>query len=289
MTKTQLRQIAERLRVTEYPDYRAFLMALYTEAKRIDPSYSYALLSTDLGLGSTNAHGIINGRRPLTEKSGRKIAEALHLTGVDKRWFLAVIRQTRARSNPERDAAFAERLELKRKALPSELSRSQLEFFANWYNAAILELLRLDEAHDDPEWIASTLTPSVPVVDIRASLELLQSLGYLAKSKSHGRLFPTAATITSGNEVRGLALASYHRQMIGLAVRALDDIPQAHRDISAVTVTASPELLAKMKDEIVSLRKRLLAMAAEEGGKSGAICQLNIQLFPLVKPKGRAS
>lgn len=288
MTKTQLRQIAQRLQVTEYPDYKTFLAALYTEAKKADPSYSFALLSADLELGSSNAHSIIHGKRPLTEKAGKKIAEALHLTGLARRYFLALIKQTRARNAADRDAAFEERLDVKRQVLPNELSRDQLDFFAHWYNAAILELLRLPRAQDDAEWIAGELRPEIPTAAAKDALSLLKRLGYLKESKEHGRLVPTEVTITSGNEVRGLAITSYHRQMLALAAQALDQIPQAERDVSAVTVTATAEQFAKIKDEIVALRKRLLAGASDAPTDGATIYQVNVQLFPLVK-KERSS
>ncbi len=283
MNKTRLRQIAEKVQATEHSDYRTFLQAVYAAAKAEETSYSYAKLSTDLGLGSSNAHSVIHGRRPLTEKAGLKIAEELKLNAVQRRYLLALIRQERSDDVGEREAAFAERLELKRKLLPTELSRSQLAFFEHWYHAAILELLRLDRGRDQPEWLAAELRPEVSVGEVKASLALLTELGYLAPSAEKGRLFPTEATISTGNEVRGLALTSYHRQMLALAVRALDSIAQEDRDISAITVAVSADLQAKMKDEIIALRKRFLKLAEEENATTGDIYQLNIQLFPLAK------
>lgn len=285
LTKTQLREISRTLKVSEYPDYRAFLAALYSEAKRRDSSYSFVRLSDDLGLGSTNAHSVIHGRRPLTDKSAQRVCKELDLSGPQKRYFLVLVRQERARSAEDREAAFRERVDIKRHLLPSELSRSQLAFFEHWYHAVVLELLRLPDASDAPEWIADHLKHGVSLPLIKQSLELLVELGYLARDESRGRLFPTEVTISSGNEVRGIGLLSYHRQMIDLAVQALDQTPFQERDISAITVAVSEALRDQMKAEIVALRKRFLQLAAEEIGP-GEIVQLNIQLFPLAGVKG---
>jgi len=280
MSKAKLRQCAERLPVTDYPDYRSYLSAIYAAAKAADASYSFTHLSLDLGLGSTNAHSVIAGRRPLTEKGAEKICAALHLVGVQKRYFLALVRQDRAKSSAEADAAFAERLELKSRVLPTQLDRRQLAFFSNWHNAAILELLRLSEASDDPEWIASALRPAVPVATVRESLALLEELGYVARDTTRGRLYPTEATVTTGNEVWGMAIAAFHRQMLELSLNALDKVAPDERDIGAVTIAVARADFQKMKEEVVALRKRYLKLS-EETTDPDAIVQLNVQLFTM--------
>lgn len=284
MTKSQMKEIARSLKVTDHPDYRAFLALIYAEAKARDPSYSYVRMSDDLGVGSTNAHSVINGRRPLTAKAATKICAALGLAGVQKRYFLALVNQERAKSMAEREEAFTERLALRQRILPTELDRKQLAFFEQWYHSAILELMRLEDAEDNAEWIFEHLCPQVPKAQIRESLDLLTELGYLKIERTRKRLYPTDVTITTGNEVLGLAVVSFHKQMLKLAMEAVETVDRERRDISAVTVTASPALLAQFKEEIVALRKRFLKLAAEDKDAKDVV-QVNFQLFPLTRRK----
>ena len=284
LNKTQLKDIARSLKVTDQQDTRSFLALVYAEAKAIDSTYSYVKMSADLGLGSTNAHNIITGKRPLTSKAAMKICDALGITGVQKKYFLTLVQQERATSVGERDEAFQTRVRLKQKILPNDLDRRQLAFFDQWYHAAILEILRLDGAEDSPEWIASKIRPEISVPKARESLELLVELGYLRKDAKKGRLFPTDATISTGNEVAGLALLSFHRQMLKLALDAVESVGSEERDISAVTVSVSPALQIQMKEEIVAMRKRFLALAAQES-EPGVTVQVNFQMFPLTKGK----
>jgi uncharacterized protein (TIGR02147 family) len=282
MTKTKLRELADTVKVSDHADYRSYLAAVYAQAKHEDSSYSYSRFSDDLGLGSSNAHSVIRGRRPLTEKAADRICAALHLTGVQRRYFIALVRQDRARTTADREEAFAERLDLKRRALPTELSRRQLSFFEKWYHAAILEVLRMADARDDAEWIAATLRPSVSLSDVRDSLALLQELGYVRHDEARGRLFPTQAQITTGNEAWGMAITSYHRQMLGLAVEALDCCPPEERDIGAVTVAVRREALELIKDELIAVRKKLMALSDESAG-ADSIVQVNLQMFLLAQ------
>src|SRR5688500_4911675 len=141
LTKTDLKEIARALKVTDFADFRAFLSMVYSQAKAKDSSYSYTQLSDNLGVGSTNAHGIISGKRVLTLKAAEKIVESLGLAGVQKKYFLTLVKQERAKTAEDRDEAFEERLALRQKELPTELDRRQLAFFEHWYHAAILEIL----------------------------------------------------------------------------------------------------------------------------------------------------
>jgi uncharacterized protein (TIGR02147 family) len=284
LSKTQLRDIARALKVTDHSDYRAFLALVYAEAKARDVSYSYVKLSRDLGVGSTNAHSVISGRRPLTLKAAEKVCEALHLTGVQKRYFLTLVQQERARSIADRDEAFDQRMALRQRVMPSEMESRQLAFFEHWYHAAVLEILRLESAQDSEEWLAEHIRPEVPTARVRESLALLQELGYVRYDQARRRLFPTDATITTGNEVLGLALMSFHRQMLKIAMEAVETVPREERDISAVTLSVSPALRDQFKDEIIALRKRFLKLSAEETDAS-EVMQVNFQMFPLMKRK----
>ena len=129
LSKTKLREIVRSLNVTDHSDYCDFLALVFAAAKAEYPSYSYVRYSEDLGVGSANAQSIIVGRRKLTLKAAERLCEALTMTGVQKRYFLNLVEQKRAKSTTERDSIFDERLELKQRLLPTELDRKQLAFF----------------------------------------------------------------------------------------------------------------------------------------------------------------
>lgn len=276
----KLRDLASLCRITEYEDYRDYLEAVYQTIKAQASEYSYAHFSISLGLSSTNAHAVIVGHRDLSQKIGLRVALALGLSESHKRYFLALIRQEHAKSPLEREMAFKERLELKRASLPTRLDGRRLKFFESWHNAAIIELLRLEGASDAPQWISQTLRPEISVPTVKKSLKLLTELGYLAFDKKRGRLFPTEVSISTGDQVERLAILSYHRQMINLAISAMDQIDARDRDISTITVGVSAALKKQMQDEIVALRKKFLELASAEINPE-EIIQVNMQIFPV--------
>ncbi len=284
MSKALLKTIAKSIPVTDHTDYRTWLAAVYVAAKSSDPSYSYTKFSNDLELGSSNAHLIVSGKRDLTEKAGNKIIESFKLTGKQRKYFSALVTYQRSRSTKDREQAFNEMMSLKSEVLPTTLSKNQLEFFADWYNAAILELLRLPDASDDPQWLNKTINPKVSVPQIKRSLKLLTDLGYLKMDQKLNRLFPTEATISTGNEAYGMAMVSYHQQMLDVAKQSINDVEASKREISATTMAITTSLRQQFKQDIISLRKRMIQLANEVEG-ANEIVQINMQLFPIAQTK----
>jgi uncharacterized protein (TIGR02147 family) len=277
---SKVREIAALCDITQHDDYRSYLSSVYEDVKTTVASYSYAHFSIVLGLSSTNVHAIISGHRKLSMKTGLRVAAALNLSESNKKYLLAMIRQEHARTNIEREQAFRDRLELAKSKLSDKTEEYRLLFFESWYNAAILELLRLENASDEPAWISENLRPHVNIPKIKQSLKLLQELGYLAYDQKRARLYPTEVMVSTGDQVERLAIISYHRQMIDLAVSAMDQIPAEDRDISAVTVAVSAELRSQFQEELICLRKRFLELASNEK-KPNEILQINLQLFPV--------
>ena len=278
MSKSRIQAVAQGVSPVKFNHYRQWLNAIYEAMKEQTGSYSYAKLSADLALGSSNAHLIIGGKRRLSKKAAVKIADALDLNQTDRRYLLAVVAYESEKSAAGKDAAFRELMNLKAKSLPNELTKQQLSFFSSWLNAAILELLRIEEAQDDPEWIAKMLRPQVTVPAIKNSLQLLESLEYVKRVE--GKLTPTEEVVTTGDEVRGLAIISFHQEMIALAKLSLTDVPHMKREISSLTLAIPNEMLEQMRHEMISLRKKFLDMAAQ-ANKPDEIVQVNFQMFSL--------
>jgi uncharacterized protein (TIGR02147 family) len=283
VTKTKLRSIAKSIPITGYMSYREWLAAVFKEAKSQDESYSYAKYSTDLAVGSSNAHSIITGKRNLTPKTMGHIIDALAMTGIGKKYLEALVTYERATDSANRDQAFAELMRQKTRALSTDLDRNQLRFFEHWYHAAILELLRLPAANDDPEWIASTLNPQPHLTEVKKALALLEELKYIAHMD--GRLRPTDAIISTGDEASGIALSSFHQQMIEIAKRAVTDSPAIEREISSLTLSVPRGMRDQIKSEIVAFRKRILHLS-QSTQDAEEVIQVNFQLFSLGRTDG---
>lgn len=283
MTKGELRKIANALAIENCSSTAAYLGEVYKAVKAADPSYTYKKYSADSGLSESNViYLIIKGERPLTERAAAKIAGCLALKGFVRRYFMQLLKVERAGDGQSRGEEMVRLMALREERLDPQGAR-QLAFFADWYNAAILEMLRMDEARDDADWISRHLQPSVPPGKVRRSLELLRELGYVCFDENKGRLVPSGAGVSTGDEARELAVTRYHQQMLALSEEAMNGIAAINRDISALTLAVNEKTLPRLKQELAGLRKRLIAEALKEGDDKDQVIQINVQLFPLVK------
>jgi uncharacterized protein (TIGR02147 family) len=66
------------------------------------------------------------------------------------------------------------------------------------------------------------------------------------------------------------------------AIAAIDLVPSAERDLSALTLCVGKTGLARLKQHVQALRRELLALGESDDDRTEVV-QLNIQLFPLTR------
>ena len=106
-------------------------------------------------------------------------------------------------------------------------------------------------------------------------------LGLIKKDK-HGFWEQSDPILSTGPEVKSLAVADFHREMIKLASEAIERHPPKERDITALTLRVGKESIAEIKKRTAHFRKELLEFALDEDAPDQVI-QINIQTFPLTK------
>ena len=132
---------------------------------------------------------------------------------------------------------------------------------------------------DDFKKLGSMAIPAVSAADVEKSLALLLKLN-LIKKNENGRYIKTAASLTTGPQVRSVAVANYHKAMMQLAAESIERFPSEKRDITSVTLSVSEETRTLIISKIQTLRKELLELAESETNLQNVI-QVNLQLFPL--------
>lgn len=268
---------------TSHLDYRDYLKSLYLQIKKLKSNYSYLLFAEDLGFSKTNVlHLIIQGKRPLSVKAGKKIATGLKLSGVDKNYFDILVQYQNARDSQKREQLFKKLLSAKNKSLGSIEDKSKLEFFSEWYHPTIYEMSYLDDFQADASWIADRLNARLRPEQIRKSLQLLESLNLIYFDKTSDRYHPTEGDVSTGDEIASVAVIRYHQKLIEMGKESLTRISEDLRDVSSITVCVSEEMAERLKEEVRTFRKKML-MLAKESKSMDTVYQMNVQLFPLTK------
>ena len=265
----------------KYLDYRAYLRDLYAEYKKVTKPFSYEAFSEVLGFKRTNyMYQIINNLRPLTEKSAKKIASAIPLKNWDRKYFLTIVAFGHAKKAADREELFQKIISLRSEKLKSDLDKSMLSYFSEWYHPVVRELVELPQFNPEPKWIASQLNPPISEDEASQSFQLLQRIGYITYNPSLKKWEQSQPVVSMPREVASIALIRYHQQLLDKAKESIINIPAKEREIAALTMTLSNEDFKKLKTILQEFRKQIIEEFAEAKNPE-RVAQFNMQLFPL--------
>jgi len=267
--------------VFEYLDYRAFLRAFYVAEKERRPAFSHRFFSRLAGLRSPNFLKLVmDGERNLGPETVPKFIKALGLTGEAASFFADLVTFTQAESVADKNRAF-ERISASRRFRSARRIEGDLfKYLSHWYYPAIRELAAREDFQESPKWIASQLRPKIAPSDAAMALNLLLSLGLLVRDPETGKIVRGEPTITTEHEIRSLAVANFHRQMLERAGASIDTIPSEQRDLAALTVCVGPASAALVKERIHRFREEMTQLC-DSDTKGQIVYQMNIQWFPL--------
>jgi len=162
-----------------------------------------------------------------------------------------------------------------------QLSADAFHILADWYHFAILSLVELDDFNPAPNAVAARL--GITVIEARASLDRLKR-AQLIREKN-GKIEKTAKNITTTHDIESSALKLSHQQNLSLAAVAMDEVGLEFRDFTSMTMAIDATRLPIAKEMIRKFRRQLCLFL--ESGKKTDVYNLNVQLFPLTKKRGR--
>lgn len=254
----------ERPDVSRFTDYRTYLRAMIPFLRAVRPGFSFRSFARKAGFASPNYLKLVaDGLRNLAPESVDKFARGLGLSRREAEVFRILVLIANARSDDERNALF---MRLRERVVADEVTRlrdDQFSVYEVWWALAVRDMAQLPDFKLDARWIGRRLRPRIRPAQAQRAIDLLLRLGLLT-TDGEGKTHPTERTISTGPEVQSLAVRNYHRSLLELASRALDEVPREERNITSVTLVLSPDAYAEAVEEIARLRRRLLEISDRE-------------------------
>lgn len=267
----------------EFVEYNLYLRELYENSIRKDPSFSYRKMSALFGFTSPNyCKLLIDGDRHLARKSFPQIFKALKFKDHEEEYFSYLVEFARSKTSKEKNFYFGKIVRFRSDRSISLVRHDQFDYFSNWYNVAIRELLCNTTAPVDPAIVAKALRPTISEEQAAQAIELLLSIGFLHIAE--GKYLPLSPLLNTKSELSSVAIRGFHRQMLGLAQESLDSFPIEQREFSAVTLTLSEQGYERMKQKLQEFREEALHIACDDQDVDRVI-QLNMHMFPLAEEK----
>lgn len=269
--------------IVQYAEYRTYLKDRYQAMRAANPRFSQRYIAAKAGSPSAGWFSdLVAGRQKLKSSQLPKVAAVFKLDAREAEFLGALIDIEKAANPVERVAAMEKWLLLKG-FKKERIEKDRFAYFEHWHNLALRELLTLRPFDGDYAALGAALIPPVEADKVEKAVDLLQRLGLIQPQVWNRRMADVPVLVkapTPESKDWNRILQAFGK----LAAAALDNTPKAERNISALTLTLSPEGLAKAGEEIAGLRKRLL-MIAEKDRASNRVYQCLFQVFPLSLPQ----
>jgi len=267
-------------KIFSYTDFRKYLKDVFIELKKDNNGFSHRQIAQKLGLSTSNFVWLVmQGKRNLNQSLCMKMSEIFKHTAKESEYFENMVNFLQAKTHKEKDRYFSRMRALRKNSNIGKIDENHYEYFANWYNPVIRELVtRKEFVKDNFLSLARRMRPQITEIQARKSVELLLDLGMI-KEKG-GRYVESTPIISTGPEVSSLAIANFHRTMGHLAIESLDSFPKEKRNITACMVGLSKNSFEKVKEEIAACRSRILNIAEAEQDPT-CVYDINWQFFPV--------
>lgn len=243
-------------------EFREFLGSELQRRKKKNPQYSLRAFARTLHLSPAQLSQILSGKRNVTMKVVDLICERLALSPRQKRKLVldSLFQSTQV----------AERYH--------DLKEDEFRLISEWYHMAILSLTRVPNANCDPSWIANRL--GISKQNASDALYRLKRLGIIEQGP---QLKQIGDPIRVVSEVPSPAIRTYHKQILDISHRAIDEVDIQHRDLSSVSILLNPEQIKKISSMIEEFQNQITDTMEDK--KNGEVYFLNVQLVPVVTSK----
>jgi uncharacterized protein (TIGR02147 family) len=264
-----------------YMDYRQFLRDAYAELKRTNRAFSYRYFAKKAGLRSPNYLKLVmDGQRNLSQDVARKFGTALSLNKQETRFFVSLVAMNQAKTTADRVHYYDQLSKVPQYRQTKKLERSQYDYYWRWYCVPIRELVAIPGFQEDPAWIAQQLRPPITEAQAQKAMSLLLALGMVQRAED-GRLVQAEPLVSTGAELRSLALARFHSEMLRLADGALQrDVEGSEREFGGVTLRLTQPQIVHLKRRLYEIRQEILQLEGADDGPE-AVYHFAFQLFPV--------
>ncbi len=234
--------------------------------KKVNPSYSLRAFAKSLEMDASNLSKLLSGQTTVGTKLRMKLAKKLGMSDEDLRHF-----------------GYLEGQVVK----DSDYIEHQLDHFkviSDWYHYGILEALKLDEFRMDQDHKRLAERLGLTEEEVELAVKRLLKLGHL-KIDSEGRYVDDEVNSSSILSIdTSCAHRSNQKQILSLAIEALDETPIEQRSQSAMTVAIDSKRLPEAKGMIKEFRRKL-ARFLSDSNHLDEVYHLSVSLYPVTRSR----
>ena len=248
--------------------------------KKKNNLYSLRAFAQNLELSPAYISMVLSRKRHLSLKKAIYIAKKLKWNRQKQKYFVNLLEFENPQSESTRDLAAHNLNELGKNEI--QFNALQVDTFAaisEWHYNAILALLSIKKSKNTITSISKKL--GISSVETQTALWRLNRLGLIRVEKNDWMATQEFLRVKS---TPSEAIKRYHKQLLSMASKALDEQAFELRDFSNITLTVDRSRMQEAKDRIVKFQNELAQIL--EGENPTEVYQFSMQLFGLSQRHG---
>jgi uncharacterized protein (TIGR02147 family) len=266
------------LNIFNYLDYRCYLNDFYKEQKAKSLSYSFNYFARKAGFKSKSFfHEVISGKKNLSKDSVFALQRLLNLNDKSFSYFEALVQFNQTKDPIQKEHFLKKLFEDHKFSAAQLIRRDQYDYFGQWHHSTIRELIGMFDFKEDYGLLARLVCPPITKREAKKSVKLLEHLGLIRKAGKRYEIVDKS--LTTGDEVKSIAVKKYHAENLNLAINALYSCSAKERDISSIVGALSNRGFATVKQEIQQFRKKIMEVIDKDKDKR-KVFAINFQLLP---------
>ncbi len=261
-------------------NYRSILLEVYQERSNVNSSYSLRSFARDLKVAPSTLSEILNGKKGLSQKLARSIAVQLKLPDWEVRYFCDMVSRDHAKSPRMRQEAKQRLREFHHENKMRLLSQRTTKALTSWVDLAILELTYFPDFESTVPWIAKKL--NIPASTVTGSVKRLLQAGLLILNEKSGQWSDASPLFSTTDGVPNEAVRNFHKTVLNLALRKLEDADMNSRTLKTVIFSVSESNANRAKQILNDAIAQIVALADESQPDRHDVLCFNAQIFSLL-------
>ena len=214
--------------ITEYTDYRHYILDYYTERK-MKGAFTWREFARNAGFSSpVYLKQVSDGQFNLSAEAVERVAAAMGLTGLELLYFRAMVKFNHAPDDRNKKRYFEEMLSIAGDGKVKVLEGDAFKFFSSWKNQVIRELAYAMPGAKPLE-LAHACRPKITAAEVSETLKFLTQVGLLRKDENGNYSVVDKAVTTGPMEVTPVAVRGLHREMGEFALEAIEGVLLSER------------------------------------------------------------
>jgi uncharacterized protein (TIGR02147 family) len=173
--------------IFQYLDYRQYLSDFYEAKKRENPLYSYRVFAYKAGLANQGFFiDVVKRRKKLSENATRKMIKGMDLSDDRARYFKYLVKYDQTTDNEQKELLLKKLMELKSRTLFDQVAQKYVNYYLQWYNPVIREIIAIEGFDGDFKKLAEKIFPRITVAQVKDAVATLEALGIIEKDVHKG-------------------------------------------------------------------------------------------------------